>query len=81
MLLVEVGLGQHFNSIENFSQSSLAVYYLYFAGQVSRISDIIKSLLDYEKQKLSEHKSQEDHQELVLGVNSILEVGMTHIIH
>ena len=45
---------------------------LYF--QVNRISDIISGLLEFEKHSLSQQPTQKDYQDVIMAVNSILEV-------
>ena len=46
--------------------------------QVNRISDIISGLLEFEKYKLSQQPTQKDYQDVIMAVNSILEVQSNH---
>ena len=42
--------------------------------QVNRVSDIVPCLLECEKLRLSKQPSQEDHREIIMTVNTVLEV-------
>ncbi|XP_028398502.1 nuclear pore complex protein Nup133-like [Dendronephthya gigantea] len=44
-----------------------------FYREVSRISDVISGLLEFEKYKLSQQPTKQDYQEIIMAVNSILE--------